>query len=61
MTVRSLRLYINPSWSVDGYEDYVPLPEGWDDWTENDQNTYVEEILNSQVEDRGYDVIEEHE
>lgn len=55
---RKLKVWINPSWTISSYVDITDLPEGWDLWTEETQVAYVNEIIATQVEDSGYDVIE---
>lgn len=57
MTERKLRIYINPNWSVHGFEEIHDLPEGWDDWTPQEREDYVQDIIWQQLEDAGHDVI----
>jgi hypothetical protein len=54
---RKLRIYINPNWSIHGYEDIQDLPEGWDDWPDDEQQDYIQDWIWQQIEDSGGKVI----
>ena len=54
---KSLRIYINPQWTIYGYEDYIEMPDGFEDWDPKDQQDFVEEELACQIEDRGFDIV----
>jgi hypothetical protein len=56
-TQRKLRLYINPSWTVYGWEDFQDLPEGWDNWTVKEKNDFIEESIWQQIEDSGHEIV----
>jgi hypothetical protein len=58
---RQLHLFINPRWTISKYEDYIDLPEGWDDWSESEKDAYVAEVLNEEVSDRGYTIVDDED
>jgi hypothetical protein len=55
---QKMRVYISPSWTVYKYEDVIDVPEGWDNWTQQARDEYVDEILLQEVSDRGYEIVE---
>jgi|SRR5690349_20838797 len=49
-----IKVYINPTWTHDSYEEMVDQPEGWENWSDFQKDAWAEEYLNDFIADRGF-------
>ena len=49
---RRIKIYINTGFAAGKHVDYDDLPEGWDDWTEEEREDHLNEVAQDFMSNR---------
>ena len=54
MSKRMIKVQVDTNFARPAYEEYLRLPEGWDEWDEHDKDNYLWECANAVQEECVY-------